>query len=257
MRAAKQEADVFPLAAFRLLAENSHRGHRLPTAALHRGFTPINSNTATGFDAFLYDFGRRSRSTGKERDAESGLDYFGARYYGSALGRMTSPDPHSGTMLHVINPQRWNMYAYAMNNPLSYVDPDGRDAIAVGFKTLAAGAGHAALISVRRDGSATFGSYGPRGGGKPVWPGQYVVQPLKTQVKFGSDGAPLVGSLAVLAGEVADLEGVDPSTVDTDYFMTSDTDTQILDQYLADLSKRSGGLYVVGMHDCIEVCNVG
>jgi RHS repeat-associated protein len=224
---------------------------------LHRGFTPINSNTATGFDAFLYDFGRRSRSTGKERDAESGLDYFGARYYGSALGRMTSPDPHSGTMLHVINPQRWNMYAYAMNNPLSYVDPDGRDAIAVGFKTLAAGAGHAALISVRRDGSATFGSYGPRGGGKPVWPGQYVVQPLKTQVKFGSDGAPLVGSLAVLAGEVADLEGVDPSTVDIDYFMTSDTDTQILDQYLADLSKRSGGLYVVGMHDCIEVCNVG
>ena len=35
----------------------------------------------------------RSRSTAKERDAESGLDYFGARYYGSALGRFTSPDP--------------------------------------------------------------------------------------------------------------------------------------------------------------------
>lgn len=86
--------------------------------------------------------------TGKERDAESGLDYFGARYYGSALGRMTSPDPRTGTMLHVINPQRWNMYAYGLNNPLSYVDPDGRDAIAVGFRTLAAGAGHAALISV-------------------------------------------------------------------------------------------------------------
>jgi len=31
--------------------------------------------------------------TGKERDQETGLDYFGARYYGSALGRFTSPDP--------------------------------------------------------------------------------------------------------------------------------------------------------------------
>jgi len=39
--------------------------------------------------------------------------------------------------------------------------------------------------------------------------------------------------------------------------MTSDADTQIMDQYLADLKKRSGGLYIVGMHDCIEVCNVG
>jgi RHS repeat-associated protein len=214
-------------------------------------YLPFGEETANSADNINQKF------TGKERDSETGLDYFGARYYGSALGRMTSPDPHTGTMLHVINPQRWNMYAYAMNNPLSYVDPDGRDAIAVGFKTLAAGAGHAALISVHRDGSATFGSYGPRGGGKPVWLGQYVVQPLKTQVKFGSDGAPLVGSLAVLAGEVADLEGVDPSTVDMDYFMTSDADTQILDQYLDELSKRSGGLYVVGMHDCIEVCNVG
>lgn len=32
--------------------------------------------------------------TGKERDSESGLDYFGAKYYGSALGRFTSPDPN-------------------------------------------------------------------------------------------------------------------------------------------------------------------
>jgi len=36
--------------------------------------------------------GHRSISTGKERDAESGLDYFGARYYGSSMGRWMSPD---------------------------------------------------------------------------------------------------------------------------------------------------------------------
>ena len=63
------------------------------------------------------------RSTGKERDQETGLDFFGARYYGSALGRFTSPDPLAG--IDPYDPQSWNAYAYGRNNPLSYVDPTG------------------------------------------------------------------------------------------------------------------------------------
>jgi RHS repeat-associated protein len=63
--------------------------------------------------------------TGKERDSESGLDYFGARYYGSALGRFTSPDPSLDADRIVGTPQRWNRYAYVINNPFSRVDPDG------------------------------------------------------------------------------------------------------------------------------------
>jgi RHS repeat-associated protein len=64
--------------------------------------------------------------TGKERDAESGLDWFETRYYGSALGRFASPDqPFAGQ--HVEDPQSWNMYSYVRNNPLRYTDPDGRD----------------------------------------------------------------------------------------------------------------------------------
>ena len=124
MRAAKQESEVFPLAALCLLTENSHQGHRLPTAVLHQGFTPTNSNTATGFAAFLYDSGRRSRSTGKERDTETGLDYFGARYYGSALGRFTSADEPFADQ-HAEDPQSWNLYSYARNNPLKFVDDTG------------------------------------------------------------------------------------------------------------------------------------
>ena len=67
--------------------------------------------------------------TGKERDAESGLDYFGARYYGSALGRFTSPDPSGPLAQKPQDPQSWNLYAYARNNSLANVDPDGLDCI--------------------------------------------------------------------------------------------------------------------------------
>jgi RHS repeat-associated protein len=69
------------------------------------------------------------RFTGKERDTESGNDYFGARYYSSAMGRWLSPDwsakimPVPYAMLE--NPQSLNLYAYLMNNPLSRFDPDG------------------------------------------------------------------------------------------------------------------------------------
>ncbi|HSU30873.1 MAG TPA: RHS repeat-associated core domain-containing protein [Bryobacteraceae bacterium] len=66
------------------------------------------------------------RFTGKERDTETGLDYFGARFYGSALGRFTSPDPVFFQKAMLADPQRWNLYAYVRNNPLALVDPKGK-----------------------------------------------------------------------------------------------------------------------------------
>jgi len=62
--------------------------------------------------------------TGKERDAETGLDYFGARYMSTAQGRFTSPDPPMFDQ-HVEDPQSWNLYSYSRNNPLRFVDPTG------------------------------------------------------------------------------------------------------------------------------------
>jgi len=67
--------------------------------------------------------------TGKERDTESGLDYFGARYYGSNMGRFMSPDPSGLLAQRPEDPQSWNMYAYARNNPLIFIDPNGLDCI--------------------------------------------------------------------------------------------------------------------------------
>jgi RHS repeat-associated protein len=67
--------------------------------------------------------------TGKERDAESGLDYFGARYYGSNMGRFMSPDwaakAEPVPYAKLENPQTLNLYAYVGNNPLSRADPTG------------------------------------------------------------------------------------------------------------------------------------
>ena len=80
--------------------------------------------------------------TSKERDAETGLDFFLARYYSAAQGRFLSPDefkggpdyPFTGAEVElpgplpyadITNPQSINKYTYTYNNPLSYIDPDG------------------------------------------------------------------------------------------------------------------------------------
>ena len=68
--------------------------------------------------------GTAQKFTGKERDNESRLDYFNARYFSGAGGRFTSVDPENAGA-DPADPQSWNGYAYARNNPLLYVDPLG------------------------------------------------------------------------------------------------------------------------------------
>ena len=64
--------------------------------------------------------------TGKERDAETGLDYFGARYFSGAQGRFLSSDPVTITPERLRDPQQLNAYAYVRNNPLRFIDPTGK-----------------------------------------------------------------------------------------------------------------------------------
>ena len=103
-------------------------GEELPsTAGPRSSFVGYGAGDAT-----------RQKFTQKERDSESGLDYFGARYFSSAQGRFTSPDPLGHWMieekkrdLYFANPQRWNRYVFVLNNPLRFVDPDGLAEVAV------------------------------------------------------------------------------------------------------------------------------
>jgi RHS repeat-associated protein len=70
--------------------------------------------------------------TGQARDGEAGLDYFGARFYQPRHGRFTQVDPvYAG----LFDPQQWNRYTYARANPLSFVDPDGRQAVEPMFRS--------------------------------------------------------------------------------------------------------------------------
>ena len=87
-----------------------------------------NSNTC-----FASSFDGRHRFTGQERDEESDLDYFLARYYSGPMGRFLSVDPESDGA-DAAFPQTWNAYAYVRNNPLAMVDPEGRDALWVNDK---------------------------------------------------------------------------------------------------------------------------
>ncbi len=63
----------------------------------------------------------REGFTGHELDAETGMNYAGARYYMPALGRFSSTDPHAASY------PGWSPYHYAANNPVSVTDPTGMD----------------------------------------------------------------------------------------------------------------------------------
>lgn len=63
---------------------------------------------------------------GKERDPDTGFDYFGGRFYAASLGRFSTVDPAYVIDENLHNPQLFNRYSYAVNNPLRFTDPDGR-----------------------------------------------------------------------------------------------------------------------------------
>lgn len=104
-----------------------------------RLMTDASGNPVAGSEATFLPFGQEYspttagnhyKFTGKERDSESGNDYFGARYYGSTMGRFLTPDAPFADQ-HLTDPQSWNLYTYVTNQPLGHTDPSGRGKVKV------------------------------------------------------------------------------------------------------------------------------
>jgi hypothetical protein len=149
------------------------------------------------------------------------------------MGRFLSPDPILQNDLRLLNPQRWNKYSYAINNPLTLTDPTGKDAAYVNFSGMASGFGHGGILSIHPgSGSATYSRFGPMKAGQPAGAGEVQTDHELPSVQFGANGLPTPASYAALIQAVAQYENVSPDTVGIDYFKTTDAETTNLDQYI-------------------------
>jgi len=120
--------------------------------------------------------------TGKERDTESNLDNFEARYYSSQFGRFQSADwsavPVPVPYADLGNPQTLNLYAYVKNNPMNLSDPSGHQA-------------EGALVGV----SGEYMAARMRAGGEPLGPGD-AVEPGVWEVTINGESSFVLGSYA-------------------------------------------------------------
>jgi RHS repeat-associated protein len=105
-------------------------------------YLPFGEEVFVGRNSSYASDAVRQKFTQYERDIETGLDYAINRYYSTPQGRFTSPDPYhiifekeKGKnrserrqifLTYISQVQNWNKYAYTLNNPLKYSDPDGR-----------------------------------------------------------------------------------------------------------------------------------
>ena len=100
----------------------SYNSGNNPTYAVEGQFTSLPwgdaQATASGSDYDAYHFAML------DYDSETGTDHAEFRQYSSTPGSWMRPDPYAGSY-DPSNPQSFNRYAYAMNNPLSAVDPSG------------------------------------------------------------------------------------------------------------------------------------
>ena len=99
-------------------------GEEIPQSLWGRGSVPCYGQTDT---AMKFTGQERDNETAPGGSGQNGLDNYLARFMASGQGRFLSPDPAGNFVADLTNPQSWNMYSYALNNPLTFVDPSGLD----------------------------------------------------------------------------------------------------------------------------------
>ena len=123
------------------IVTNASRGKEQETYYYPFGETRYNSGDATNY-----------KYTGQEEDPETGLYYYGARYYDPIIGRFISADT---VVPNFTNPQSLNRYSYVENNPLRYIDPTGHFKFETFMKAFVTGLVGGAVF-VLSGGSAAF-----------------------------------------------------------------------------------------------------
>lgn len=204
---------------------------------------PSGSTTATlCYDGDFYPFGgeraytnncsQNYKFTGKERDSESALDNFEARYNASVIGRFMSADPVTLKGNRLLDPQRWNLYTYARNNPLGYLDPDGQDAIAIAFTDYKARessirvpfTGHGGLLVFDSTGKGKYYEYGRYDAAE-----KGVVKSTSVQLEI-KDGKATDASIKATLKAIAEQEKYS-GKITGDYFKTTDKQAGKIEAY--------------------------
>jgi RHS repeat-associated protein len=199
---------------------NDHLGspriitHQNGNVTSRRDFLPFGEEIAAniGGRSNVQGYGDdniRKKFTGQQRDTESDLDYFNARYYAPFHGRFTSVDPENVGASEG-DPQSWNGYAYARNNPQLLVDPDGEKYVYCDMQGQCANYDdddfHKRIKNLP-DGYTRV--KGKDGSGSVYFNGQLVATYTRPSVDFGSDfatgamnetarRAPAAGNLALV-----------------------------------------------------------
>lgn len=161
---------------------------------------------------------------GHERDTALALDYMKARYYGANLGRFLSVDPLASSA-RPGSPQSWNRYSYTFNNPFAFIDPDGRDALAVTYPDYMVQTpvgrrqlGHSGVVLINPESGFTryfeYGRYDAEGHGvvrtRPI-----------PNVVMGEDGRPTQASMDNLMQALSERLG-QGGAVEGAYFQDAD-----------------------------------
>ncbi|MHB1306150.1 MAG: toxin TcdB middle/N-terminal domain-containing protein [Limisphaerales bacterium] len=229
--------------------------------------------------------------TQKERDRESGLHYFEARFLSAALSRFASPDPKyaqpdalsaQDLTSFLSQPQRLNLYAYALGNPVRYNDPSGLD----GVDTTSTAADVVGLTAAAADEVAILGFIRPGGAGQlsnvagkaatvvslGIKAGQFFHDPsMETGMQLGYEGTKTAIGVAVppvgIILAVLDLTGYGPSAIIEHthrsiranresqrlYQQTAKTYTQIAEQYRQ--AEKTGRARLTQIEGKLEVLN--